>query len=299
MQTADKIIVTIIIITYNSSAYIYNCLDSLMKLMPGFGIEIIIIDNNSDDDTSKIIKSVPYQIKFIQNNVNKGFARACNQGIKTASGEYIFLLNPDTVILNDVISIFISYMEKQENLNVWCGGAQLYDDDKQPSKSYGKFPTIIDVLLEQSGVKGLLLKLPEVKKSIRQKQIKHNKEVPFVMGSGMFIRRSTLKHIGFFNEKFFLNYEETELSWRANRKGFKSIILPEAKILHHSGKSFSNLHTYLSHLWLGQLIFFRLTKSIAEFKFIRFLHLTGSFFRWLIKSDQFYLEHIKKIKLIN
>jgi len=288
-------IVSIIIVLYNSEKYIVSCLESIIQFHYNFEYEIILIDNNSIKNIKHIIQNYKANITFIQNKSNIGFARACNQGIKISNGKYIFLLNPDTVILNNVFSIFYDFMEKKENELVWCVGAQLFDENGEPTKSVGKFPNIIDVISEQIGIKGILLKLLG-KKYLRKRDLFEEKEtIPFIIGCDMFIKRNALEKIGLFNEKFFLNYEETELSWRAKQYGLKSVILPEAKILHHSRKSFTNLQSYLNHLWLGQLLFFKLTKSHIIYLIAKVNHLFGASLRFVIKFDQDYLTHLKNI----
>lgn len=291
----DNIEVSVIIVSYNSSNTIHYCLNSLFKFSPISFFEVILIDNYSTDSSVEIIKSLPFDLKLIQNNSNIGFARACNQGIKQAKGKYIFLLNPDTKLLNDAFSIFINFMKKKENEEVWCVGAKLFDKSGAPSKSYGRFPNLVDVISEQIGVKGLLLKLFGNNYLKKRNLIKEQKIIPFVMGCNMFIRKSDLEKIGLFDEQFFLNFEETELSWRAEKLGYKSMILPEAKILHYSGKSFTDLQSYLNHLWLGQLLFFKLTHNRSIFLFVKLIHLTGALLRFTFKFDKNYLINAKKI----
>lgn len=291
-------VLSLIIVTHNSGRYILNCLKTIYSFNNKFPMEIIIIDNNSEDDTIEILKKLDTNCKIIRNIKNFGFAKACNQGIKIANGNYVFLLNPDTEILNDAFSLLYNFMEKKENEMIFCVGAQLFNEDCEPIKSFGRFPNLFYVIYEQFGLKGLILKLRN--KKFCNKKILSNQpyEVPFVLGCNMFIRKSVLDEIGLFDERFFLNFEETELSWRANKAGYKSMILPKAKILHYSGKSFPDKKNYLSHLWLGQLLFFKLTKNQFIFLISKFLHLFGSAIRWIVRLDNFYLLHLKKIKSI-
>lgn len=286
---------SIIIVTHNSHKYIKDCLDSIINYSPFSPAEYIIIDNNSADQTVEIINSLDLQLTLIQNKVNLGFAKACNQGINLAKGKYVFLLNPDTQFLNDVLSGFFEYMEKEENEFVWCVGAQLYDEYNIPSKSFGRFPGLLDVISEQLGIKGMLLKIRRINSSLKNRNMSNPVEVQYVMGCDMFVKRDVFDKIGLFNEDFFLNFEETELSWRAKKYGFKSMLLSDAKILHYSGGSFPDLKTYLSHLWLGQLLFFKLTHSRIIFLMTKIVHLLGTFLRFIFKFDKDYLSHAKKI----
>jgi len=288
--------IDIIIITYNSCKHITKCLESIVKNLNLETIyNITVIDNNSSDNTSEILHQFSNSINIIQNNSNLGFAKACNQGIKIAKGKYIFLLNPDTELLNDTVSIFFNYMEQEVNKKIWCTGAQLFDEKKNPSKSFGRFPNLLDVIAEQFGIKGIFMKSSYMQKIFRTSKFIKPVEVPFIMGCNMFIRRSVLDEIGFFDERFFLNFEETELSWRAKNTGYKSMLLREAKIIHYSGKSFFDLKSYLSYLWFGQLMFFKITQTKFVFYLAKVLHLCGSLMRLFFKLDKFYWTHTKKI----
>lgn len=287
--------ISIIIVTYNSDKYIVDLLKSIFSFDYKFLIEIIIIDNNSQDDTINKLSIYGKKIKVVSNKFNHGYAKACNQGIKLALGKYIFLLNPDIQLLNNSLNIFFDFLEKKENGNVWCVGAQILDENRNPSKSFGKFPTIFDTFIDQFGIKELALKIPSIKRISNHKQINTNRQVQFVMGCNMFIRRSVLDKIGLFNEKFFLNFEEAELSWRAKKAGFESIVLPEAKILHYYKKSFTDLRSYLIHLWYGQLLFFKITRSKSSFLIAKAFHLCGAYLRFVSMREPLYYTQIKKI----
>lgn len=287
--------ISIIIITYNSSNYISKCIRSILEFQKSFTIEIIIIDNNSSDKTVKIIQETNQKINLLVNNINLGFSKACNQGINLAEGKYIFLLNPDTIILNDVFGIFYDFMKRKENELVWCVGAQLVDENNGFCTSSGQFPNFLNVISQQIGLTGVLLKMKHPKSTNSIKPFEAQTLVPFVLGCNMFIRKSYLDTIGLFNELFFLNYEETELSWRAYNEGYKSFVLPEAKIMHYSGKSITDLELSKKYLWLGQLIYFKLTRNRFIFNIIKFTHLLGSTLRLIIKFDFTYFQHLKKI----
>ncbi len=293
-----SIVISVIIVTYNSENYIADCIKSVLKYSHKCLAEIILVDNNSEDSTLAILNKFKDHINILTNDKNYGFAHACNLGIQASKGEYIMILNPDTKFQNDVLNYFISFIDSNLYNNVWCVGAQLFDDHEKATKSYGNFPNILDVFLEQIGIKWLILRI--IPKSCIAKRRLHlrNTFVPYVLGSSMFIRKNVFNEIGLFDERFFLNFEEAELSWRAKKAGYKSMVLPEAKILHYSRKSFPNMKIYLSHLWFGQLLFFKLTKNHYIFLIAKILHLFGSAIRLIIRFDNFYLLHLKKIKSV-
>ena len=288
--------VSIIIVTYNSENYILKCIDSIKKYKNALNYEIIIIDNASQDATIRKLESEYKDLTIVNNDKNLGFAKACNQGLTLSNSKYIFFLNPDTILINNVHQILFNYMESPEAKNVWCCGAQLYNENNHLAKSYDKFPTIWDVLLEQIGFKGIILKMKDrFDKEEKEKIDENKKKVPFVIGSDLFIRRSVLDEIGSFNETFFLNYEETELAYRAQKSGYNSFIHNGAKIIHYGSKSFNSKKEYLNHLRDGQLNYFKITKHRFYNVLVKSLHLIGAILRIIIKLNFSQVRRIPKI----
>lgn len=291
-------LISIVIITYNSEKYIQNCLNNVYSSEFNLKTEVIIVDNHSKDNTVNIIRNTYSSVQIIENRANIGFAKANNRALKIAKGKYALLLNPDTEISVDTLDKFYNFMENENNKNVWCIGGQLVDEFWQPSKSYGRFPNMFDVFFEQSGLKGIALKIFNKNWLSRIRWIEKSKKVPFVMGCNMFIRKDVLMKIGYFNESFFLNYEEVELCWRAEKKEFICVVLPGVIIKHYSGKSFESRQDYLNHLWLSQVLFFKLTRSRFYYGTIKALHLIGALLRYTLKFDKNYLDQIKKVLAI-
>lgn len=130
----SNVIITIIIVTYNSEKYICQCLDSIYRGNVDLTLEIIVVDNNSSDSTINIIKKKYPSIILIVNSKNEGFARANNQAMEIAKGKYLFLLNPDTIISHNALERFRAFLDKRTNADVWCIGGQLIDENGAPSK---------------------------------------------------------------------------------------------------------------------------------------------------------------------
>ena len=106
--------VSIIIVTYNSENYILKCIDSIKKYKNALNYEIIIIDNASQDATIRKLESEYKDLTIVNNDKNLGFAKACNQGLTLSNSKYIFFLNPDTILINNVHQILFNYMESPE-----------------------------------------------------------------------------------------------------------------------------------------------------------------------------------------
>ena len=133
---------SIIIVTYNSEKDIKKCIDSILEKTTGINYEIVIVDNSSQDNTRQIVKTIINEhsnIKLIKTE-NRGFNAGNNIGIRNSTGEFIALLNPDTILLNNAFKIIIDNMKKYNNVGA-CGAA-LYSEDGNLTMSHGVFPNI-------------------------------------------------------------------------------------------------------------------------------------------------------------
>lgn len=227
--------ISIIIVNYNTLELTKNTIQSILDKTKEINYEIILIDNDSNDGSKEFFSTSNYKkvIKFIKSNQNLGFGKANNLGINIAKGKYIFLLNSDTLLINNAIKILHEFME--ENLNVGICGANLYDENKLPTHSYGKIPTIF-MDINDSIIK--------IYNKILKKRLDFNYtlkplEVGYITGADMFIRKSILEKVGSFDPDFFMYFEEAELTFRIKKQGYKVFAVPEAKIIHLEGKSFN------------------------------------------------------------
>ncbi|WP_276091097.1 glycosyltransferase family 2 protein [Pedobacter sp. JY14-1] len=229
--------VSVIIVNYNTVDLTIQCVESVYRYTHGNTIEVIVVDNGPYDESLKRhLQSFP-TIKYLFNKVNSGFGCANNIGIKISKGKYIFLLNSDTFLISDAISSFYQFMELHNNADVACCGASLIDINGNPQISYGNFPSLLEAI-SSLGFKYLY---PSYFAKALSSGLKVSSATPhrvdYVSGADMFVRRSALDQTGPFDEDFFLYFEETELSFRFRKFGYKSIILPEIKIVHIEGAS--------------------------------------------------------------
>ena len=97
--------VSIVIVNWNSKELLKSCLSSINNNTSGIDYEIIVVDNNSSDDSKRMVKNDFPKVRLIENDVNKGFAKACNEGLNYCAGNYVLFLNPDTIIMNNAISV--------------------------------------------------------------------------------------------------------------------------------------------------------------------------------------------------
>jgi GT2 family glycosyltransferase len=226
---------SIIIVNYKTSNLVLNCLASIFKY-PKESIEIILVDNNSNDEIEKLLRSNYPQVIFIQMGYNAGFARANNAGIKIAKGENILLLNSDTINMDDAINKCDKLLRESEFI---AAGVQLLNEDLSPQIS-GNFA--------MKGGLNYLLPLPYVGKClkfiadiIRVKkpsiaETKETMEVDWINGAFLMVKKSAIDKSGLLDEDFFLYAEEAEWCGRLKKNG-RLCIFGELNILHLQGES--------------------------------------------------------------
>lgn len=227
--------ISIIVVNYNTINLVIDSIDSILQKTIGITYEIIIVDNNSSDNSEKILyQKYQNSIIFIPLMENIGFGRANNEGIKISKGRNILFLNPDTLLINNAIKILSDYLDTHAEVGA-CGG-NLYDENLEPTISYEmNFPSIF---YEIDFYCGRILSCLFYGKNSKFNFTENIKSVAYISGADLMIRKKDLDVVGFFNDKFFMYYEETELCFRIKKNGFQLKNIPQARIQHLEGKSF-------------------------------------------------------------
>ncbi len=221
-----KLNLSVITVTFNSQNFIKDYLDSLQSYLPEKS-EIIIIDNNSMDNTLSILGKND-KIKLIKNKQNLGFAKASNQGAKKALGEHLLFLNPDTVVLSDSINKLLNYIKLHPEVGLVA--PKLITLAGQTQESVRKFPTITGVIqefyLHQS-------------QAFNQYSPKGESpvEVEAVYGAIILIKKELFEKLNGFDEKFFMYFEDIDLCKRLKDQGLKIVYFPQARFKHLVGAS--------------------------------------------------------------
>jgi len=284
--------VSIIIVNYKTSNLVIQCIDSIKKHTESINYEIIVVDNNSEDGIYDILSNVHPDVKIILNPINAGFGSANNLGSKLATGNYLFLLNSDTIILDNCLKIFFSFMEK--NKNIGASGGLLCYEDMSDQGSYGNFPSYKGMLFRVTCMDRVLKKYHNEKLSINKIYSKdYVDEVDYILGADVFIRRDIFEKLNGFDENFFLNFEETDLFFRFNKCGYKAVILPTVKIVHLVSKSFSNNFHKMQNMLISQFYYFRKNNNRKYLLFlIKALYMLKWFIRYLMTFNKYYLQLI-------
>lgn len=220
--------VSIIIVNYNTLKLTSECIESVIKNTKGLDYEIVLVDNASKDG-SKEFFGRDTRLKYIYSDENLGFGRANNLGYKYCLGKYIFLLNSDTLLLNNAVYAFWKSAEESDT-TIACFGSVLLNANGQTTHSYSIFPSICSTLKS--------LYYLYMRKSIDEEPpTTLPKVVDYVTGADLFIRRKQIEQLGLFNPDFFMYYEETELQYRYFKKGYKSVVISGPEIIHLEGAS--------------------------------------------------------------
>lgn len=233
--------VSIIIVNYNTTKLLDNCIKSIYDNCKNRNYEIIVVDNNSNDKSIKLLENKYEEVIFIYNSENYGFGKFNNIGAKASSGEYLLLLNSDTIVRNNIVDIFMSYYEAHfRKKSIGCLGAWLYDKDDNITNSIGHFPTVKEVIPDYFKIIFKYMKKHNANRNSGYQNSINNSEgveVEYVVGALIFIKKDLFYKMKGFDEQFFMYFEETDLQNRLKNKGYKNIILNSPNVIHLEGKS--------------------------------------------------------------
>ena len=220
-----NISVSIIIVNYRTPSLTLACIDSIYAHTKGVDFEVIVVDNHSEDDSVERL-SKDNRIILIESLRNGGFGYGNNLGMKVARGKYFFLLNSDTLLVNNAIKEFYDYAESHEPKTLY--GCYLIGDDGTYRGSFHYFPALTI---------GAFFRRLFRKQNYTPDYT--DKEVECICGADMFIPRTAIEECGGFDENIFLYGEEGELQLRMAKAGYKRILLSLPKIIHLEGRSSS------------------------------------------------------------
>jgi N-acetylglucosaminyl-diphospho-decaprenol L-rhamnosyltransferase len=206
--------ISIIIVNYNTADLLATCLNSV-EPWSDLGLEVIVVDNASQDDSAAmVIQDFPW-VSLIANESNAGFARANNQALKLSRREYVYFLNPDTVVQPGVFDAMIGFMESHTDVGL-AGTRILNPNGSVQSSVERRYPGERRAQTDLRGLPG---------------------DIAWVLGASMIARRAIVEDLGGFDEDFFLYGEEQDLCLRIRKAGWKIGFIPDAVVVHWGGQS--------------------------------------------------------------
>lgn len=315
-------ILSIIIVSYNTSDITLNCLNSILKdkglLQTSF--EIIIIDNNSHDDSVKKIEEFKNslenakrsevclwrkncKVKIIKNDFNAGFGQANNQGLKIAQGNYILFLNSDTIILHSAISQALDWLCSHPEASICT--AQLLNKDKTIQASGGFFPNLLNVFTWSFSLDDLPLINKLVKPLhphtphfyTKDKFYLSDHRQDWITGAFFLTRKPLLDKVDGFDENYFMYGEELELAYRIknNTPNNQVWYLVGPQIIHLGGASATSKIDPILNEFHGILSFFKKHRPAWQYPLVRLMLKINAFIRAVIHFSPIYFQVCSKI----
>ncbi len=228
---------SIVIVNYNVQYFLEQCLLSVSRAIKNIEAEVLVVDNASVDDSVEMVHQRFPFVRIITNTVNVGFSKANNQAIEIADGEYVLLLNPDTVVAEDTFEKCLAFMNSHPDTGAL--GIKMIDGKGVflPESKRG-LPTPVVAFYKTFGLAALF---PRSKTFGRYHlgflSPNETHEVDILSGAFMFIRKSALDNVGLLDETFFMYGEDVDLSYRITKGGYKNYYFPDTAIIHYKGES--------------------------------------------------------------
>ena len=261
---------SIIIVNWNTGKLLHQCLNSIFNSETRYSYEVFVVDNASSDESIQLASKNYLKVNFIINLFNIGFAAANNQAIKKARGEFILLLNPDTLIPKDNIEKAISYLKISDNNNVEIMGCRLYYADGERQRSIQTFPTLIkaffvaaqlNIIFHNSSLartfgKKLSKLFPKNLGTINWEKYNTDCNVDSVLGAYFLTKKTLFDELGLLDENFFVFGEEMDLAFRVKKAGWLVRFYSGTSIIHYSNRSINQMRKEMSLELMRSHIYF-------------------------------------------
>ncbi len=294
--------ISVIVVNYNTKKLTEDCISSVYKLTRGVRFEVIVIDNASKDGSQEYLKKKFPQVTFILNKENLGFARANNQGVKIAKGEYVLFLNSDAYFIENSLAKLVSKAKKIEGIAVLA--PTILNVDKTIQQSVGFFPHIPQLFYWMS----FLDDLPFGEK-LKPYHVDHDSfyknenVIDWATGAALLVVKAALVKLGAFDKNIFMYGEDVELCYRIKKAKLKIIYTPLTRIVHiGSGSSGKISKNAFIGEFIGVIYFYKKYRGNISLQILRLFLKMGALARILIFSllgrkelAKFYAEALKVV----
>ena len=225
---------SIIIVSWNTRELLHRCLASIEAQRGELEVEVIVVDNNSHDGTPDMIRQEHPQVRLIEPGENLGFSAGNNVGLAEARGRWLMLLNPDTEIIGDALSILVGFLQNHPAVGL-VGPALFYADGSQQSTRH-RFPSLLSLFVASTPLYPLLSPLLR-QYYMSDQSVKEVQAVDWLSGAALVVRREVYQNVGGLDEGFFMYFEETDWQRRIKAAGWPIWFLPDAVIRHYEDAS--------------------------------------------------------------
>jgi len=225
---------SVVILSWNVRDLLRQCLQSvtITRLLTS---EIIVVDNASSDGSPDMLRAEFPEVRLIVSATNRGYPGGNNDGMTAASGRYVLILNPDTLVVGDALSTMLTYADAHSDVGVI--GPQLLNPDGSVQSSRRRFPTLLTGLFESTWLQSLAPRGVLRHYYVQDRPDDATQAVDWVTGACLLVRREVIQQVGLLDEGFFMYSEELDWCRRIKQAGWKIVYLPEAKIIHYMGRS--------------------------------------------------------------
>ena len=271
--------VSVIIVSYNVSSYLEKCIESIYCSISIDDLEIIVIDNNSTDNSVDIVRNKFPECTLIENEENLGFAKAVNIGISASKSDYICLLNPDTLVKKNTFFELYRFLSVSANTAI-TGAKILNPDGSFQASSRRNFPTIPGLAFKYIGL-SKLFPMSRIFGYYNHTFIDSDQghKTDSVSGACMMFKRKLVDIIGNLDERFFMYFEDTDYCLRASSVGYDVFFNPKAQIIHYGGRSWEGSKLNSSTVFYSSAkIFFEKYKGRLRYRNLSILILRTGFY---------------------
>lgn len=293
--------ISLIIVNWNVKELLDNCLASLYTAinqpqnnLPA--IEIIVVDSASDDDSVAMIRDKYPNVKLLSQDENVGFTRGNNIGFREAQGRYLFLLNPDTEIIDNALSTLFDYMENHADIGII--GTHTLNTDGTHQSTRRRFPTLITGIFESTWLSAYAPQSIDNHYKMLDTDDNAILEVDWVQGSAMLVRRDIYETLGGLDEGYVMYSEEMDWCKRTKDTGWKVIYHGEAFITHYGGKSSDQVGAFKHiHFHTSKLRYFRKHHGYSTYLILRVIILLLFAWQMILEGIKGLIGHKRELRL--
>jgi N-acetylglucosaminyl-diphospho-decaprenol L-rhamnosyltransferase len=232
-------VATVIIVTYNSAHCIGDCLESLRLHEPS--TDVVLVDNDSRDGTSHVVRKRFPGVSLVQQGNNKGFAAGVNAGVAASEGDFVFLLNPDSLVSEPLLEKLVTFARTDDSIG--AVGPKILNADGSLQHSCRRFPTIWNAVFNRTSLLTRVVPGNRVSRDYLMTDFDHAsvRDVDWLSGSALLLRRSALEKVDGMDEGYFLYFEDVDVCHRMHDAGYRVVYNPEVRLTHHISKSSGRL----------------------------------------------------------
>lgn len=242
---------SVVIVNYKVPYYLLQCLDAVFKAIQSLQVEVIVVDNASEDESQQLVNRYFPAVIYLQNTQNEGFAKANNRAIRQAKGDYVLLLNPDTILPEDALVNILHFAQNAPQFGA-LGVRMVNGDGQFLPESKRSVPTVLNSLLKMLHVPGFVSN-PYYYTPLDEKQWG---EVPVLSGACMLLHKAVLGEVALLDERYFMYGEDIDLSYAITRAGFKNYYFP-LTMVHYKGESTTYDARYMRHFYGAMQLFYQ------------------------------------------